>query len=325
MITNETREKHSAESNRILIVGGGRGGSAMLELMLDEEMVSVVGIVDVLPDAPGMDLARSRGIPAFTRLEQALAVCEPCMVFNLTGNVKVEEELHMLGHAGGIVGGVEALMMWRVVTRMKEMQRELFHQAQHDQLTGIYNRRSILEHLRRGVHETERYGIDYSAVMIDIDHFKHINDAYGHAAGDKALTGLVLRLQSCLRNTDIFGRWGGEEFMVLLPHIDGPRATVAARKWLRCVATEPMDLGKGKAQIVTFSAGVASMDKAWMKKGTDAAVDAFLECLDKRLYRAKESGRNRVMGLDGLLLKSGMAGFVLNGMGWQGLPKTDAR
>jgi PleD family two-component response regulator len=59
-----------------------------------------------------------------------------------------------------------------------------------------------------------------------------------------------------------------------------------------------MDLGKGKAQIVTFSAGVASMDKAWLKKGTDAAIDAFLECLDKQMYKAKESGRNRVAGLE---------------------------
>jgi len=293
---NKSQEGRGPESNRILIIGGGRGGSAMLELMLDEEMVSVAGIVDVLPDAPGMNLARSRGIPTFTRLEHALAVCGPCIIFNLTGDVKVENKLQMLGHSGGIVGGVEALMMWRVVTRLKEMQRELFHQAQYDQLTGIYNRRSILDHLRRGVHESERYGIAYSAVMIDIDHFKRINDAYGHAAGDKALTGLVSRVQSCLRNTDIFGRWGGEEFLILLPHIDGPQAAVAARKWLRCVATEPMDLGKGKAQIVTFSAGVASMDKAWLKKGTDAAIDAFLECLDKQMYKAKESGRNRVVG-----------------------------
>jgi diguanylate cyclase (GGDEF)-like protein len=219
---------------------------------------------------------------------------------NLTGDLKVNEELARLGHTGGVIGGVEALMMWRMVTRMKEMQQELSYQAQHDSLTGVYNRRFILEHLRHGIYECGRYGIAYSAVLIDIDHFKNVNDAHGHAAGDMVLKGFVSRLQSCLRNTDMLGRWGGEEFLVLLPHTDGPHAAMAAWKWLQRVSAEPMELGKGESETITFSAGVASFDKAWMAQGVDAAVDAFLECLDKRLYRAKESGRNRVVDSDTL-------------------------
>jgi len=283
-------------SNRILIVGAGRGGSAMLELMLDEEMIQVAGIMDISPDANGLKLARQHGIPTFTSLKAALDACEPCIVFDLTHSIAIEEDLKRHGHTRGIVGGVEALMMWRMVMRMREMKEEFFYQARHDQLTGIPNRRCMLEHLRHGIQENARYKTDYSAVLIDIDHFKHINDTYGHVSGDKALVSLVVRLQAGIRSADIFGRWGGEEFLVLLPHTDELMAAQAARNWLSYISSEPMDLGNGKFQTVTFSAGVASFERAWLKNGIDIAVDTFLGKLDDQLYRAKASGRNRVMG-----------------------------
>jgi len=104
--------------NRVLIVGGGRGGSAMLEMLLEEKMIQVAGVVDTVADAPGMELARAQGIPTFTDLHEARNVCEPCMVFNLTGSTDIEKELIRKNHTGGIMGGVEALLMWRMVTRM---------------------------------------------------------------------------------------------------------------------------------------------------------------------------------------------------------------
>ena len=284
-------------SNRILIVGAGRGGSAMLELMLDEEMIQVVGIMDISPDANGLKLAQQRGIPTFTSLKTALDACEPCIVFDLTPSIAIEEDLKRYGHTRGIVGGVEALMMWRMVMRMKEMKEDFFYQSRHDPLTSIFNRRCMLEHLWRGIQESARYKTDYSAVLIDADHFKHINDTYGHVAGDKALVSLVIRLQAGIRATDILGRWGGEEFLVLLPHTDEPMAIQAAKNWLSYVSSKPMDLGNGKFQTVTFSAGVASFEMAWLKNGIDAAADAFLGKLDDQLYRAKASGRNKVMDL----------------------------
>ncbi len=286
------------DNNRALIIGGGCGGCAMLEMLLEEKMIRVVGVVDIVADSPGMELARASGIPTFTDLDEALKDCEPCMVFNLTGDMKVNEKLTKKNHMGGIIGGVEALMMWRMVTRMQEMQNELFHLAHHDPLTGIYNRRYMLDHLKHGLEEALRYDMPYSAVLIDLDLFKSVNDTHGHAAGDAVLKGVVSAVQECLRQSDMLGRWGGEEFLVLLPHIDGAHAAMAAHKWLNHVSASTIDLGNGQSKAITFSAGVAAFDKSWMEKGVEKAMDAFLECIDNRLYRAKEAGRNRVIGSD---------------------------
>jgi len=283
-------------SNQVLIIGGGRGGSAMLEMLLEEKMVHVAGIIDTIADAPGMELARAVGIPAFTNLDNALKACEPCIVFNLTGNVNVSRELEGKEHKGGVIGGVEALMMWRMVTRIKEMQKDLCHQANHDPLTGVYNRRYLMDHLEQGITEAVRYDMPYSAVMIDLDHFKLVNDTYGHAAGDAVLKGVVSCLREDLRQSDRLCRWGGEEFLVLLPHIDAPGAMLAANKWRKHVSGGPMDLGNGQSKTITFSAGVSTFDKAWMEKGAEKAMEAFLECMDNHLYRAKAAGRNRIVG-----------------------------
>jgi len=286
------------DGNRALIIGGGRGGSAMLEMLLEEKMVHVVGVVDTVADAPGMELARASGIPAFTSLEKALKACEPCVVFNLTRDLNINSELARLGHTGGVVGGIEALMMWRMVTRMQQLQRDLYHQAHHDPLTGAFNRRYMMNQLRHGIVEAGRYGIPYSVVLIDLDNFKRVNDSYGHAAGDAVLKGVVSRLEECLRAADILGRWGGEEFLILLPHATGSQAALAAHKWLRHVSASPMDLGSEQSIAITFSAGVAAFDKAWLDEDVEKAIDTLLECVDNRLYRAKEAGRNRVVGAD---------------------------
>jgi len=286
------------DSNRALIIGGGRGGCAMLEMLLEEQLIHVVGVVDVVSDAPGMELARVAGISTFADLDEALKACQPCMAFNLTGNMLVNEELLSKNHVGGVVGGVEALMMWRMVTRMQEMKNVLYHQAHHDQLTEVYNRRYMIERLNQGIAESVRYDMPYSAALIDLDHFKSVNDTHGHAAGDAVLKSVVSAIQTCLRQSDILGRWGGEEFLVLLPHIDGEHAVMAAHKWLKHVSASPVDMGDGQSKVITFSSGVATFDKAWMEKGQGKALDTFMECIDNRLYRAKDAGRNRIVGAD---------------------------
>lgn len=270
----------------------------MLEMLLEEQMVHVVGVIDTVAGAPGVELARASGVPTFTTLNDALEACGTCMAFNLTGDMKVAEELAKRNHVGGIIGGVEALMMWRMVTRLQKMQNELYYLAHHDPLTGVYNRRYILDHLEQDIAAAVRYGTPYSAVLIDLDHFKCINDIHGHAAGDAALKGVVGVVQKSLRQTDIMGRWGGEEFLVLLPHINGAHAELAANKWLKQVSSSPIDLSNGQSKTITFSAGVAAFNKSWMENGAEKALNTFLECMDNRLYQAKEAGRNRVIGAD---------------------------
>ncbi len=111
--------------------------------------------------------------------------------------------------------------------------------SRHDPLTGAYNRRYVLDHLQQGLNEAARYDKPYAVAMLDLDHFKAVNDSLGHAAGDAVLQGLVQRLQECLRHADILGRWGGEEFLVLLPNMDLEHATLAVKKWLKHVSGTP--------------------------------------------------------------------------------------
>lgn len=267
----------------------------MLEMFLEEKMVHITGVVDTQPDAPAMELARASGIPVFTDLDAALATCEPCLVFNLTGKDDINHVLINKGHIGGIVGGVEALMMWKMVTKLQEMQKALYYQAHHDPLTGAYNRRYVLDHLQQGLNESVRYDKPYAVAMLDLDYFKAVNDSLGHAAGDAVLKGLVERLQECLRNADILGRWGGEEFLILLPNMDLGHALMAAKKWLAHVSRSPIQLDDRHSKTITFSAGVAAFDRSWMQYGMERAMDRLLQCADRHLYHAKETGRNKVV------------------------------
>ncbi|MDT8376610.1 MAG: GGDEF domain-containing protein [Mariprofundaceae bacterium] len=288
-----------SESSRILIVGGGEGASAILEMLQEEEMVHVAGVFDPVAYAPGLKKARALEVPAFTDLGEALRACEPCTVFNLTDDIDISSRLKDAGHADDIIGGTEALMMWQVmIGHILKMKEELSHRINYDPLTGIYNRDCILDHMKQGIAVSARYGTPYSAVLIGLDHFRSVNDTFTYPVGDTVFKGVVNAIQERLRQADIPGRRHGDELLVLLPQIDGAGALLAARKWLAHVSARPIDTGTGKSQSITFSAGVAAFDKAWVENVWDDPLERFLLCLEERLHRAKERGRNRVVGDD---------------------------
>lgn len=174
------------------------------------------------------------------------------------------------------------------ITRWKVAERELQRLAQLDALTGIANRRHFREEAERALDRAERYGEPLSLVMLDIDHFKHVNDTHGHQTGDQVLLETVSRINSCLRKSDIAGRWGGEEFVVLLPHTDVAEAHYAAERLRTALAAAPIQVG-GNALLVTLSAGFA-------QRVPGEVLDAFIARADTALYQAKNSGRNRVIG-----------------------------
>ncbi|MDZ7811248.1 MAG: GGDEF domain-containing protein [Arhodomonas sp.] len=132
------------------------------------------------------------------------------------------------------------------------MEAELERLATHDRLTGIYNRTKLYERLDIAREENERYGTPFSVVMFDIDHFKAINDTYGHGAGDAVLRELTERVQGVLRETDHLGRWGGEEFLILAGHADRAGAEQLAERIREVVADEPFPT----VGAVTVSLGV---------------------------------------------------------------------
>jgi eukaryotic-like serine/threonine-protein kinase len=169
----------------------------------------------------------------------------------------------------------------------------LFSQVQQlattDGLTGIANRRHFWELAEHQVAVARRHNRPLAAVMLDIDHFKQVNDTYGHAAGDEVLQQVTTRLLAGVRASDLLGRYGGEEFALILPEIEHDAHELADR--LRAaVAGAPLDTVAGPV-AVTLSAGVTYLEPA------DADVDALLARADYALYQAKQAGRNRVVAL----------------------------
>ncbi len=282
------------DPHRAVILGAGRGGSAILEMLLDETMVEVVAIADSDPQAPGLNLAREHGLSVYDNVEQALRDSAPCVAFNMTGNEMIESVASEILGAGGVIGGLEASLIWRMVTNLKKTKDELQFQASHDALTGLCNRRHIMQQLHQGVSQSIRYQHPFTVVMFDLDHFKQVNDVHGHAAGDRVLTEMAKVLKESVREGDVVGRWGGEEFIVLLPHTDLNGACKAAEQWLANVCDLSLQLDSGESIGVTFSAGVATLGDTSSRADMNQVVEQLLQLADERMYAAKQAGRNRV-------------------------------
>lgn len=175
-----------------------------------------------------------------------------------------------------------AMLQREVETRMKAEQ-ELQRLATTDHLTGAWNRNHLTEALSTEIERSRRYDSPVSMVIVDVDHFKAINDDHGHLAGDAVLIELTRRVRANLRSVDVFARLGGEEFVAVLPDCGLAEAEVVAEKLRALVADEPFPT----AGAVTASFGVAQLDSA-------ETSDDWLRRADHALYAAKRGGRNRV-------------------------------
>jgi len=149
-------------------------------------------------------------------------------------------------------------------------------------LTKIYNRRAIDEILKKEIAASNRYHYPISLIFCDIDHFKAVNDTYGHEMGDKVLVGVTQIVKNSIRRTDFFGRWGGEEFLIVTPHTDLIQAVELAEKLRKIVENSEIDGIK-----VTCSFGVTQIIDG-------DTIETSTNRVDKLLYQSKESGRNRV-------------------------------
>lgn len=173
------------------------------------------------------------------------------------------------------------------ITDRKLAEMDYARLASTDQLTGLPNRRFFDEFAKLDMDRFLRFGEPSSLLMVDLDRFKTINDTYGHAAGDEVLRRVAALGKLVFRSSDLFVRWGGEEFVCLLPRTDEWGAILAAEK-LRSAIEQLSIFSGGRALPVTASIGVASIDS------TDQAMDSALLRADNALYRAKDCGRNRV-------------------------------
>jgi diguanylate cyclase (GGDEF)-like protein len=176
-----------------------------------------------------------------------------------------------------------ARRMKRLQDELRARNEELERLATTDVLTGLHNRRSIQELLEAGVSRSVRHGTALSVLLVDVDHFKLVNDTHGHAAGDDVLRELSERLRTRLRREDSCGRWGGEELLVLLPDTTGSEAVALGQALRELVAARAFTAtGVG----VTISVGVAAWD--------GESADGLVQRADAALYEAKGAGRDAV-------------------------------
>ncbi|MFA6972475.1 MAG: diguanylate cyclase, partial [Gallionella sp.] len=173
------------------------------------------------------------------------------------------------------------------ITEQKVLLKKLEEQANTDFLTGCASRRNFLEHAGQEFLRIRRYGGEMSMLMLDLDHFKNVNDSYGHQVGDTTLKKLVQVCQGLLREVDMIGRLGGEEFAILLPETGSERALEVAGRLCQAVAAAEVPLENTAPLHFTTSIGVASLAEE------DTRIDAMLNRADRALYRAKNAGRNR--------------------------------
>jgi diguanylate cyclase (GGDEF)-like protein len=165
---------------------------------------------------------------------------------------------------------------------------ELERLARTDVLTGLANRRQAQEFLTRESRRADRHGYSLSVALLDIDHFKSVNDRFGHPVGDRVLAQAGRQLRRSLRDEDLVARWGGEEFLVVLPHVPLASALICTERLRHCVA-RPAERGEPLEQgVVTLSAGVAELQRgeAWHE---------LIDRADRALYRAKAEGRDRAV------------------------------
>ena len=173
------------------------------------------------------------------------------------------------------------------ITDQKKREYDLFAKAVLDPLTGCYNRRQFQELATREIQTASRYGTQFCLIMMDIDHFKNVNDTHGHAFGDQVLQTLAKICKSTVRETDIFARYGGEEFICMLPQTDFEDGKKIAERLRNNVEQAVVRLPSGDAFKFTISMGITDSASA-------NTLDELIKNADSALYMAKENGRNQV-------------------------------
>jgi len=189
-----------------------------------------------------------------------------------------------------------ALDKWTRLQQAMADKEKLERLANFDSLTGLYNRRAILGKLHELINLANRYKEDFSLVMLDIDHFKRVNDRYGHLTGDEVLEKIAALIRRNIRDTDTVGRYGGEEFIIILPQTNLSSAWGVAERLRTIIEKAEMKDPAGTVFAITVSQGLAGWER-------DEDATSLISRADEALYKAKEKGRNRVQILLGPSLR----------------------
>ena len=266
-------------------------GNAALQILQSEDSPQIAMLDWMMPGMEGVEVCR--------KVRQKMA--EPYTYIILLTSQQRDEDL-VTGMEAGADDYItkpfkhnELRLRLRAGRRIIELQNELLAardtfrtKASHDSLTGLWNHEEILGILEKELARSDRDGVCVSIIMGDIDHFKKVNDTYGHMAGDAVLSITAQKMSSMVRSYDSIGRYGGEEFLVILPECCIECASAFAERLCSTFSSESMDTPEGMIPV-TISLGVAASGKEGRRD-----EHALVKAADAALYKAKENGRNRV-------------------------------
>ncbi|WP_407344724.1 EAL domain-containing protein [Pengzhenrongella phosphoraccumulans] len=263
---------------------------------LDHDRLVGMRVLELLPGQEGLNLMEL--------YRQVLETGDPLILDNVVYPLAREGGAERHHDLRGVRAGDELSITWRDATERDAAARalalseaNLARLAMHDPLTGLLNRRGFEAELDRKAGEVARYGPSGALIMLDLDHFKEVNDTLGHLTGDELIASIARVLNRSVRGTDVVARLGGDEFAVILPHADRQEAQAAAEKILRAVRNQVTVLSGSHRRVVTTSAGVAMFDDPGLS-GEGVLLNA-----DVALYAAKGAGRNRSSFYDGAVPK----------------------
>lgn len=287
---------------RFLAVAVAELETALVEILLQDPLAAddVEAIRECLIHRlrliPGTAVeARVGGQPGTVRVDLERLVWIPLSLRGAEGGLALlprDPDEYRLAAAERLAGLIRPLVLVLDNARLSQRLREM---STLDGLTRQLNHRAIYDRLTEEIERARRYKNPLSVILCDLDEFKEVNDVHGHLAGDMVLREAAGVLRSCLRSTDILGRYGGEEFLAVLPQIDLTSARLAAERLRQGVEAHAVRLSSGATVRITSSFGVAS----WDELTSAATVDLLVSLADRRLYDAKAAGRNCVRPAEG--------------------------
>ncbi len=291
--------------NGFHVIEAKNGKEAWEKFKENYDEIGVVVLDWVMPEMDGLEvcrLIRSTNIGHYTYIiflsgvedREKIAKC-----LEVGADDYIMKPIHQKEFLARIKAGLRIIALEKLLMEANEKLERL---ATIDELTGVFNRRALFNELKKSAHFAIRAKKKFYIVMIDIDHFKKINDTYGHQVGDLVLKELAQRLRSELRPYDIIGRYGGEEFLVAFVNKQEREAAEIGERLRQAVKTNPFQIDEELSITVTISAGIAIFDPAQCNiEGTISEEDLMqelskvIERADKALYEAKVKGRDRIV------------------------------
>jgi len=273
------------------------GQTEEIQNALDKGRIDLVLMDNQMPGKSGMDWLS----------EIAKRQLAPVVMLTGSGTEEVAVEALQEGAVGylsknnlsqeKLVDTIDAALdKWTQLQQARADKKELERLANSDSLTGLYNRQAILDKLGELINRAKRYQENFSLSMVDVDLFRRVNDQYGHLTGDEVLEKIATLIRRNIRDTDVAGRYGGEEFIILLPLADLSSALVVAERIRSVIESADMKDSGGNVFAVTVSQGLSSWEP-------DEDAHSLISRTDEALYKAKENGRNRVQISPGSRLK----------------------